>query len=79
MVMSKLLSVSIPDDLSESTDALAAAQGRSRSEVVREALRNYIWRERWNEATRSARASAERMGVGPEDVEDLVDELRQAS
>lgn len=76
--MSKLLSVSIPDELSASTDALAAAQGRSRSELVREALRNYIWRERWTESTRAARAAAERVGIGPEDVEGIVDDLRQA-
>jgi metal-responsive CopG/Arc/MetJ family transcriptional regulator len=75
--MSKLLSVSLPDDLSATTDALAAAQGRSRSEVVRDALRSYLWREQWSQATRSARAIAERQGIGPEDVEELVDGLRQ--
>jgi metal-responsive CopG/Arc/MetJ family transcriptional regulator len=77
--MSRLLSVSLPDDLSKSTDALAAAQGRSRSELVRDALRAYLWREQWALATREARASAERVGIGPEDVEDLVDDLRHAS
>jgi metal-responsive CopG/Arc/MetJ family transcriptional regulator len=76
--MSKLLSVSLPDDLSASTDALANAQGRSRSEVVRDALRGYLWRERWALATRAARESAARRGIGPEDVERLVDELRQS-
>ncbi|MGO9751801.1 MAG: CopG family ribbon-helix-helix protein [Solirubrobacteraceae bacterium] len=77
--MSRLLSVSLPDDLSESTDALAAAQGRSRSELVRDALRAYLWREQWALGTREARASAERAGIGPEDVEELVDDLRHAS
>jgi metal-responsive CopG/Arc/MetJ family transcriptional regulator len=77
--MSRLLSVSLPDDLSESTDALAAAQGRSRSEVVRDALRAYLWREQWALATREARANAERDGIGPEDVEDVVDDVRHAS
>lgn len=76
--MSRLLSVSVPDELSESTDALAAAQGRSRSEIVRDALRSYLWRERWALATREARSLAERKGLGPEDAEDLVDETRNA-
>lgn len=75
--MSRLLSVSLPDELSATTDAVAAAQGRSRSELVRDALRSYLWREQWSHATREARALAERAGVGPEDVEELVDELRQ--
>ena len=54
--MSKLLSVSLPDELSRGTDDLAAAQGRTRSEVVRDALRSYLWRERWRAATRLDRA-----------------------
>jgi metal-responsive CopG/Arc/MetJ family transcriptional regulator len=68
--------VSLPDDLSATTDAVAAAQGRSRSEVVRDALRSYLWREQWSQATREARVRAERAGIGPEDVEDVIDELR---
>lgn len=76
MAMSKLLSVSLPDELSQGTDDLAAAQGRTRSEVVRDALRSYLWRERWREATRGARAAAEREGAGPEDAEHLVDQIR---
>lgn len=77
MLMSRLLSVSLPDELSEGTDALAAAQGRTRSEVVRDALRSYLWRERWSIATREARVLAEREGIGPEDAERLVDEVRE--
>src|ERR1700742_1827573 len=57
--MSKLLSVSLPDELSDGTDELAAAQGRTRSDVVRDALRSYLWRERWAMATREVRANAE--------------------
>lgn len=74
--MSKLLSVSLSDELSRSTDDLAAAQGRTRSEVVRDALRSYLWRERWRDATREAGAMAEYKGIGADDVERLVDELR---
>lgn len=74
--MSKLLSVSIPDDLSERTDEIAAAQGRTRSELVRDALRSYLWREAWIGATREVRAQTERAGLGPDDVERVIDELR---
>lgn len=77
--MSKLLSVSLPDELSRSADELAAAQGRTRSELVRDALRSYLWRERWREATREVEAAAEREGLASEDVERLVDELRSAA
>jgi metal-responsive CopG/Arc/MetJ family transcriptional regulator len=76
--MSKLLSVSLPDELSDGTDRLAAAQGRTRSEIVRDALRSYLWRERWSMATREARARAELEGIGPDDAEQLVDEIKKA-
>ncbi|MFN8161487.1 MAG: ribbon-helix-helix protein, CopG family [Solirubrobacterales bacterium] len=74
--MSKLLSVSLPDDLSDRTDEIAELQGRTRSEVVRDALRSYLWRERWAAAARFGRAAAEERGIGPEDVERIVDEAR---
>lgn len=76
--MGKLLSVSLPDELSQGTDELASAQGRTRSEIVRDALRSYLWRERWRESSREARAAAESRGIGPEDVEDLIDESRRS-
>lgn len=74
--MSRLLSVSLPDDLAEETDALARSLGKSRSEVVRDALRRQVQLERFAALQRHGRGRAENLGVGPEDVESLVDELR---
>lgn len=74
--MSRLLSVSLPDDLAEETDALARSLGKSRSEVVRDALRRQVALERFAALQRFGRMRAEERGVGPEDVESLVDELR---
>jgi metal-responsive CopG/Arc/MetJ family transcriptional regulator len=74
--MSRLLSVSIPDELAAEAEALARASGKTKSEVVRDALRRHIHHERFAELQRYGRARAEAAGVGPEEVEDLVDELR---
>jgi len=74
--MSRLLSVSLPDDLAEETDALAQSLGKSRSEVVRDALRRQVQLERFATLQRHGRERAEERGVGPEEVESLVDELR---
>jgi CopG family transcriptional regulator/antitoxin EndoAI len=74
--MSRLLSVSLPDHLAEETDALARSLGKSRSEVVRDALRRQVALERFAVLQRHGRRRAEERGVGPEDVESLVDELR---
>jgi len=76
--MAKLLSVSIPDELMRETEAIARAQGKTKSELVREALRRQIQLERLRELQRYGRARAEERGIGPEDAEALVDELRGA-
>lgn len=76
--MSRLLSVSLPDDLADETDALARRLGKSRSEVVRDALRRQIQFERFTSVQRYGRDKAEKLGLGPEDVEALIDEHRAA-
>ena len=44
--MPRLLSVSLPEDLAEETEALARALGKTKSEVVRDALRRRLLIER---------------------------------
>lgn len=74
--MSRLLSVSLPDDLAEETDALAQSLGKSKSEVVRDALRRQVQVERLAELQRYGRERAETLGIGPDDSETVVDEMR---
>jgi len=74
--MSRLLSVSLPDDLAKETDSLAQSQGKTRSEVVRDALRRQVQIERFASLQRYGRERAEILGVGPDDSEALVDETR---
>ncbi len=74
--MSRLLSVSVSDDLAEETAALAKSLGKTKSEVVRDALRRQLQIERLAELQRYGRGRAETLGVGPEDSETLVDEMR---
>jgi metal-responsive CopG/Arc/MetJ family transcriptional regulator len=76
--MSRLLSVSLPDDLAEETDALARSLGKTRSELVRDALRRQLQIERLADLQRYGRERAEVIGIGPEDGETLVDESRSA-
>lgn len=74
--MSRLLSISVPDELAAETEALAHATGKTKSEVVRDALRRHIQHEHFAALQRYGRGRAETLGVGPEDIEELVDELR---
>ncbi len=74
--VAKLLSVSIPDELMRDAEAIARAQGKTKSEVVRDALRRQIQLERLRDLQRYGRARAEERGIGPDDAEALVDDLR---
>lgn len=74
--MSRLLSVSVPDDLAGALDSLAENTGRTKSEVVREALRRQVRSGRLTALQEYGRERAEVRGIGPEDSEGLVDELR---
>jgi CopG family transcriptional regulator/antitoxin EndoAI len=76
MAMAKILSVSIPDELMREAEEVARAQGRTKSELVRDALRRQLQLERFRELQRYGRRQAEGRGIGPEDAEALVDELR---
>jgi hypothetical protein len=62
----------------EEAEALALATGKTKSEVVRDALRRHVQRERFLELQSYGRDRAEALGIGPEDVECLLDELRSA-
>jgi len=77
--MSSLLSVSLPDELAAEIDALVAATGRTRSELVRDALRRQVRVERFAALRELGQDRAEVTGVGPDDVEDLVDQIRGSS
>jgi metal-responsive CopG/Arc/MetJ family transcriptional regulator len=74
--MSRLLSVSISDELAADVEELARASGKTKSEVVRDALRRHVQHERFTELQRYGRTRAEILGIAPEDTEALVDELR---
>jgi metal-responsive CopG/Arc/MetJ family transcriptional regulator len=76
--MARLLSVSIPEELAVETEALARAAGKTKSEFVRDALRTHVQREHFNDLQRYGRSRAEALGIGPEDVEGLIDGLRAA-
>jgi metal-responsive CopG/Arc/MetJ family transcriptional regulator len=74
--MSRLLSVSLPDDLAEGTESLARSVGKTKGEVVRDALRRQMQVTRLSALRHYGRDRTEKLGIGPEDAEAVVDELR---
>ncbi len=73
------INLSIPRDLLEKADREAKKESRSRSELMREALRAYIERQaRWERITTYSDAQVEKMGLAPGDVEAIIQEDRKA-
>jgi CopG family transcriptional regulator/antitoxin EndoAI len=75
---SSILSISLPPELTSDLDAVASQERRSRSELVREAVRQYILLSRWKVLRQKVSLKAVERGLREEDVERLVDGERGA-
>jgi CopG family transcriptional regulator/antitoxin EndoAI len=75
---SSVLSISLPPDLASNLDATARKEGRSRSELVREAVRQYVLLARWRNLREIAALKALEHGLKEKDIERVVDEERSA-
>jgi CopG family transcriptional regulator/antitoxin EndoAI len=75
---SKVLTVSLPPEMLDKAEKIAKEESRTRSELFREALRQYINnRERWQEIRGWGDEIAKEYGVtSEEDVERIIDEIR---
>ena len=75
---SSILSISSPAELTSDLDAMASQERRSRSELVREAVRQYILLSRWKVIRSKASRKAMEQRLREEDMEKLVDKDRGA-
>jgi len=76
---SSILSISLPSDLAVDLDSAAKQERRSRSELVREAVRQYVLLAKWRVLRQKAALKAAEQGLREQDIERLVDEERGAS
>jgi CopG family transcriptional regulator/antitoxin EndoAI len=73
------VTISLPPALAAKVDRVARSEGRTRSELFREALRQYIERlERWDQIFRVGARAAQRLGLTEADVVRLVKEERRS-
>ena len=70
------ITFSLPPEMAERVDEVMKQQGRTRSELLREALLRYIQECEWRELLRYGEQNARERGIGPEDVGSLVEEYR---
>ncbi|TMB63621.1 MAG: ribbon-helix-helix protein, CopG family [Chloroflexi bacterium] len=76
----RTVTISLPPALAREVDRVARAERRSRSELLREAFRQYVARlERWERIFTAGTQAARRAGVTEADVLRVVAERRRSS
>lgn len=72
------LNIALPEDLAKRVDSLAKKEYRNRSELIREALRNYIRNnEKWEELFSYGKYVGKELGINSEeDVNKIVAKYR---
>lgn len=77
MRTSKILSLSLPPTLLREAERVAKKEGRTKSELFREALRRYLQERRWAALRRYGAQEASRLGLKETEVERLIKEYRK--
>lgn len=72
----KTISISLPPEILKQAERVAKKEGRTKSELVREALRRYIQAREWEELNSYGRVRARELGIGEEDIDRIIHEYR---
>ena len=73
----KTISLSLPPEMAEKIKELMKKEGRTRSELIREALRRYAEEQEWKEIYRYGEMKAKEKGITEDQVEDIIDARRK--
>jgi CopG family transcriptional regulator/antitoxin EndoAI len=76
MRTSKVTSLSLPPKLLREAERLARREGRTKSELFREALRRYLADSLWRELQEFGRSQSRKLALKESDVERLLQEYR---
>jgi len=72
----KIQTLSLPPEMVEQIEKLAKEENMTKSELFREAVREYLRRKRWEKIREYGAKKAVELGIKEEDVERLIDEYR---
>ena len=72
----KTITISIPREMDAQIKELMRVKGRTRSELLREALRCYMREREWRELVRYGQGQAHDAGITEEELEDVVNGFR---
>lgn len=73
----KTITISIPPEMEAQIEELMRLEGRTRSELLREALRRYVRDREWRELLRYGQRKAQEASITEDEIEDIVDAYRR--
>ncbi|MDW8003030.1 MAG: ribbon-helix-helix protein, CopG family [Deltaproteobacteria bacterium] len=72
----RTITVSLPPEMMGMVERLTKKEGRTKSELIREALRRYAEEREWRDLFRYAERQAKRKRITEDQIEILVDDIR---
>ena len=73
----KTITVSLPPEMADKIGELMKEEGRTRSELLREALRRYVEEQEWKKIYRYGEMKAREKGITEDQVESIIDAHRK--
>ncbi len=73
----KILTLSLSPEMLKELEEIAKVENRTKSELLREALRQYVSRRRWREIQKYGAEQARKKGITEADIEQIIEEFRQ--
>lgn len=73
----KTITLSLSPEMLDKIEELMKEEGRTRSELLREALRRYAEEQEWKKIYRYGELKARERGITEDQIEDIIDAHRQ--
>jgi metal-responsive CopG/Arc/MetJ family transcriptional regulator len=61
--MRAVISISVPEKMASELDKAAKTTGRTKSDIIKEALQQYLWEDRFKKAKKGLTARAKKAGI----------------
>ena len=75
--VTKTITLSLPPEMVDKIEELMKEEGRTRNELLREALRRYAEEQEWKKIYRYGEMKAREKGITEDQIEDIIDARRK--
>ena len=76
MRTTKIWNITLPPKMASEAEKIALEESRTKSELIREALRSYLWEKKWNMLRYKCEKEAKKQGIKEENIDKMIHEYR---